>query len=59
ECHQCHTENGRLAGIEGIYIPGTNTTPLLDKLGFIVAFLTLIGVLIHGAIRYFMHKRGG
>lgn len=59
ECHQCHTENGRLAGIEGIYMPGANNTPLIDKLGFAIAFLTLVGVLIHGAIRYFMHKRGG
>lgn len=59
ECHQCHKENGRLAGISGIYMPGTNNTPLLDKLGFGVAFLTLIGVLFHGLIRFIMHRRGG
>lgn len=57
-CNQCHRENGRLAGIEGIYMPSTNNTPILDMLGWTVALLTLIGVLIHGAIRYFMYKRG-
>ena len=57
-CDQCHRENGRLAGIEGIYMPSTNNTPIIDKLGWAIALLALIGVLIHGAIRYFMHKRG-
>ena len=59
DCHQCHRENGRLAGIKGIYMPGANNTPWIDKLGFGIAFLTLIGVLIHGLIRYVMFKRGG
>ena len=59
DCHQCHKENGRLANIEGLYIPGANNTPLLDKLMLAIAFLTLIGVLFHGALRYIMHKRGG
>jgi len=58
ECDQCHRENGRLAGIDGIYMPATNSTPLLDKLGLLMALATLIGVLIHGAIRIIMHKRG-
>jgi octaheme c-type cytochrome (tetrathionate reductase family) len=59
ECHQCHREEGRLKNIKGIYMPGTNNTPLIDTLGFGVAFLTLIGVLLHGLIRFVMHKRGG
>ena len=58
-CHQCHREEGRLKDIKGVYIPGTNNTPLIDKLGFGIAFLTLIGVLFHGLIRILMHKRGG
>ncbi len=58
-CDQCHRENGRLAGVEGIYMPSTNNTPMLDKLMLIVAALTLIGVLLHGLIRIIMHKRGG
>ena len=57
-CAQCHKPEGRLKDVPGVYMPGTNTTPLLDKLGFIVALLTLVGVLGHGAIRYFMYKKG-
>ncbi|MCW9025201.1 MAG: tetrathionate reductase family octaheme c-type cytochrome [Gammaproteobacteria bacterium] len=58
ECHQCHKEDGRLAAIKDIYMPGRNNTPILDKLGFLVALLTLIGVLVHGGIRIIMSKRG-
>ena len=58
KCDQCHRENGRLAGIDGIYMPATNSIPLIDKLGLLMALATLIGVLIHGAIRIIMHKRG-
>jgi octaheme c-type cytochrome (tetrathionate reductase family) len=58
KCDQCHRENGRLAGITGIYMPATGQYPLIDKLGFGIAFLTLLGVLGHGAIRFYMHKRG-
>lgn len=57
-CAQCHQPEGRLMGVTGVYMPGTNNTPLLDKLGFLVALFTLVGVIGHGAIRYFMYKRG-
>ena len=57
-CQQCHKENGRLAAITDIYMPGRNNTPLIDKLGWTIALLTLIGVLVHGGIRYLMSKRG-
>ncbi len=50
-CAQCHNKNGRMQGIDGIYMPGTDNTPLLDKLFYIIALLALVGVVIHGAIR--------
>ncbi|VAX06571.1 Octaheme tetrathionate reductase [hydrothermal vent metagenome] len=58
ECHQCHKEAGRLQAITDVYMPGRNNTPILDMLGFAIALLALIGVLIHGAIRIIMSKRG-
>jgi octaheme c-type cytochrome (tetrathionate reductase family) len=58
-CDQCHRENGRMMNIQGVYMPATNNTPMLDKIGFGIALLSLIGVLIHGAIRYFASKIGG
>jgi octaheme c-type cytochrome (tetrathionate reductase family) len=57
-CQQCHKEDGRLAAIDDIYMPGRNNTPFIDKAGWTLALLTLIGVLVHGGIRYFMSKRG-
>lgn len=50
-CVECHAQNGRLAGLDGIYMPGSHATPLLDKLGWGLVLLTLLGVLGHGAIR--------
>lgn len=57
-CAQCHKEEGRLKNVAGIYMPGTGSTPLLDKLGFILALLTLIGVLIHGGVRIIQSRKG-
>jgi hypothetical protein len=50
-CVECHAAKGRLAGLDGIYMPGSGTHPLLDKLGWGLALLTLLGVLGHGALR--------
>jgi len=58
ECQQCHKEGGRLQAIQDIYMPGRNNTPIIDKIGWTLALLALIGVLIHGAIRIFASKRG-
>jgi octaheme c-type cytochrome (tetrathionate reductase family) len=58
QCAQCHKENGRLQAVSGVYMPGRNNTPMLDRVGFTLALLSLIGVLIHGGIRFLMSKRG-
>jgi len=58
-CVQCHKENGRLEGLKGIYMPGNNNWPIIDFLGYSVALLALIGVLIHGGIRYLTSRKGG
>ena len=57
-CEQCHKKGGRLENVEGIYMPGRDAKPWLDTIGFMIALLTLIGVLIHGGIRIIMSKRG-
>jgi octaheme c-type cytochrome (tetrathionate reductase family) len=58
-CESCHTDGGRLAGIDGIYLPARDRMPLIDMIGFGVALLALIGVLIHGGIRVILAKREG
>jgi hypothetical protein len=33
-------------------MPGSHSNPLLDKLGWGLALLTLLGVMGHGAVRF-------
>lgn len=56
-CHDCHAKEGRLNGIDGIYMPGQTTYKWLDVFGLLAIFGTLAGVLGHGLIRiYFSSK---
>ncbi len=58
-CAQCHSKEGRLKNVKGIYMPGRgDNNPLLDMAGWALALLTLIGVLIHGAGRIYAHRKG-
>jgi len=50
-CADCHQAAGRLAGIDGIYIPGRDRHALIDLAGWATAGLTLLGVAGHGALR--------
>jgi hypothetical protein len=50
-CVECHSKESRLAGIQGIYIPVRDNNRLLDTIGWAVVFLTILGVLGHGALR--------
>lgn len=55
-CNDCHVRGGRLDTIDGIYIPGRDSNPLLDRLGWLLAGLVLAVVLLHGAIRIVRRK---
>jgi octaheme c-type cytochrome (tetrathionate reductase family) len=51
-CTDCHTAaGGRLAGIEGVYLPARDRNSLIDTAGFGLALLTLLGVSGHGLLR--------
>jgi hypothetical protein len=54
-CNECHSKNGRLKDIDGIYIPGRDASKNLDKYGWWIALLSLLGVLAHGAGRIISH----
>jgi hypothetical protein len=56
-CEECHTPAGRMAGIEGIYIPGRDSMNWLDLLGFGLLGLTGAGVSIHGLLRFFLRRK--
>lgn len=58
-CEQCHSQNGRLKDIKGIYMPGRgDQNKWLDIGGWALALLTLLGVLAHGAGRIYMSRKG-
>ena len=58
-CRDCHTSNGRLEEISGIYIPGRGRDHLhwLDLAGWGFAGLALLGVLLHALVRFVSYKR--
>jgi hypothetical protein len=45
--------------VEGVYIPGRDAHPWLDRIGFAVVLLTLIGFIGHGVARVFGKKIRG
>lgn len=59
ECESCHAADGRLAGIDGPYMPGTGTSPLVGTLGKLIVLLTALGLLGHAAIRLVTRKSDG
>lgn len=56
-CSQCHSAEGRLKGIGGIYVPGQSGSPILDRIGWLAALATLVAVLAHGAMRIFLSRK--
>jgi octaheme c-type cytochrome (tetrathionate reductase family) len=52
DCASCHTAESRLAGVEGIWMPGHHRQSLLDQAGFLLAGLILLGAAGHGTMRF-------
>ena len=50
-CVDCHTDNGRLANVEGIYIPGRDSFAFVEWVGAILLTMTIGAALIHGILR--------
>jgi octaheme c-type cytochrome (tetrathionate reductase family) len=60
KCEACHASGGRLEKVSGMYMPGRGVdhASWLDLTGWILAALTLAGVLIHGAVRVVKSRQG-
>ncbi|SET08369.1 Cytochrome c [Marinobacter segnicrescens] len=56
-CGSCHGAESRLAGIGGIYMPGHSGNAWLDRIGWLVVVMTLLGVLAHIAARVIFRGR--
>lgn len=50
-CIECHSKNGRLKDIKGLYIPRRDTIPFLEWLGWGILMATIAGVVLHAVIR--------
>jgi hypothetical protein len=59
-CVECHTpeENGRLANLDGFYMPGRDRSGLFDMLGFALVILSILGAVIHGVARMVIKPKG-
>lgn len=59
-CKECHIrDTGRIANLSGIYLPGRDRLPLLDRFGFILAAGALAGIFFHGLGRFFAARNNG
>ena len=59
QCGECHTDNGRLASLAGFYMPGRDSSGLVDTIGWAAAALALLGVLVHALARTVSRKNRG
>ncbi len=56
-CGECHNKTeSRLAGIAGVYMPGRDQFGVLNTVGWIAVFASIIGVALHGLGRIFIPK---
>jgi len=51
-CANCHSEDSRMAGLEGIYVPGLHQHTAISGIGWSMALLSLLGVIAHGLVRF-------
>ena len=56
-CAACHSRDGRMAGVDGIYMPGRDRFRWMDMLGGLIVFGTVGGVALHGLGRVFSRRR--
>ncbi len=57
-CQECHSAQGRLAGVPGVWLPGASANPWLDRIGWLAAAAALFGVLVHAVLRIVMKRKG-
>lgn len=60
-CASCHTSaaRSRLGDLPGVYLPGRDHHPWIDRLGWLAVLGAVAGVLIHALARVMNHLRHG
>ncbi|MGB0960363.1 MAG: tetrathionate reductase family octaheme c-type cytochrome [Halocynthiibacter sp.] len=59
DCVACHAKDGRLSGITGVHMPGTNSMDAVGLLGRAIVLLALLGVIGHSLLRFINRNKGG
>ncbi len=55
-CDECHSKDGRMKDIQGVFIPGRDNHGWIDWLGYGAILATLLGVLGHALMRLATRK---
>ncbi|MCB1338303.1 MAG: tetrathionate reductase family octaheme c-type cytochrome [Maritimibacter sp.] len=58
-CAECHAEDGRMAGLAGVYLPGTDPGSPVGWIGRLMVLAALAGVAGHAVIRLMTRGKGG
>lgn len=56
-CDECHAKQGRMQNIEGVYIPGRDETPLLDRILLLILAAVVLGIFGHALIRILFGRK--
>ncbi len=57
KCTDCHTKNGRLAGLTGFYLLGRDGIDLIDTIALILLVITILGIIGHAILRILGNKK--
>ncbi len=57
KCMDCHIKNGRLAKLEGFYMPGRDRFKLLTMAGWGIIAASIVGIFLHALVRFFISTR--
>ena len=58
DCAECHSEDGRMHNLAGIFMPGTNPNGPVGLLGKLIVLAALAGVALHAGLRILSGKKG-
>jgi len=58
QCNECHTRNdSRLAGLKDFYLPGRDSSSIVDTLGKWLLILTVLGIFAHSVLRIYSVRK--
>ncbi|WP_462328489.1 tetrathionate reductase family octaheme c-type cytochrome [Thiohalocapsa halophila] len=56
-CGDCHAEDGRMAELTGVYLPGRDAAPGMERWGKLAVAAAVLGVAVHLVLRLWLNRR--